>query len=84
LNENITSSSFYSKFKENNENNMTAHAICFDFCYQPQPCQIWQNGFFIEFFQSRSSAAYFYDDNKFYLKFKNFQSIDITALANKC
>ena len=29
--------------KENNENDMNAHAICFDFCYQPQPSRIGQN-----------------------------------------
>jgi hypothetical protein len=28
--------------KENNENDMTAYAICFDFCYQPQPSQTRQ------------------------------------------
>ena len=29
--ETITTSIFYFKFKENNENDMAAHAICFDF-----------------------------------------------------
>ena len=27
-------------FKENNENEMSAHGICFDFCYWPKPIQI--------------------------------------------
>ena len=36
----ITTSNFFLKFKENNENDMAAHAICFDFCYRPQPIRI--------------------------------------------
>ena len=30
--------------KENNENDMAAHGICFDFYYQPKPSQFGQNG----------------------------------------
>ena len=30
--ETITTTIFYLKFKENNENDMAAHVICFDFC----------------------------------------------------
>ena len=33
-----------SSFKENNENDMAAHGICFDFYYWPKPSQIGQNG----------------------------------------
>ena len=29
---------------ENNENDMAAHGICFDFYYQPKPRKIEQNG----------------------------------------
>jgi hypothetical protein len=29
--------------KENNENDMAAHGICFDFYYRPKPSQIRQN-----------------------------------------
>ena len=32
--ETITTTIFYLKFKENNENDMAAHAICFDFYYK--------------------------------------------------
>ena len=31
-------------FKENNENDMAAHGICFDFYYQPKLSQIGENG----------------------------------------
>ena len=31
--ETMTTSIFYSKSNENNENDMAAHAFCFDFCY---------------------------------------------------
>jgi hypothetical protein len=41
--ETITISIFHLQFKENNENDMTAYGICFDFYYQPKPCQIEQN-----------------------------------------
>ena len=40
----ITTSIFYLNFKENNENDMAAHGICFDFYYRPKPSQIGQNG----------------------------------------
>ena len=39
----FSTSIFYSKFKENNENDMVAHGICFDFYYQPKPRQTGQN-----------------------------------------
>ena len=39
----FTTSIFYSKSKENNENDMAAHGICFDFHYRPKPSQIGQN-----------------------------------------
>jgi hypothetical protein len=41
--ETITTSIFYLKFKESNENDMTAHAIIFDFCNQPLPSRTGQN-----------------------------------------
>jgi hypothetical protein len=41
--ETITTSIFFLKFKENNENDMAAHAICFGFSYQHKPNQIRQN-----------------------------------------
>ena len=43
FNETITTSIFYLKFKENNENGMGAHGICFDFYYRPKPSQIGKN-----------------------------------------
>ena len=42
--ESITTSIFHLKFKENNENDMAAHGICFDFYYWPKPSQIGHNG----------------------------------------
>ena len=41
--ETITTSIFYFKCKENNENDMAVHGICFDFYYRPKPSQIGQN-----------------------------------------
>jgi len=43
--ETVTTSILRSKFKENNENDMAAHEICFDFLNRPKPSQIEQNGF---------------------------------------
>ena len=40
----MTTSIFYLKFKENNENDMAAHGICFDFYYRPKPRQTGQKG----------------------------------------
>ena len=42
--ETITTSIFHLQFQENNENDMAAHGICFDFYYRPKPSQIGQNG----------------------------------------
>ena len=42
--ETITTSIFYLKFKENNENDMAAHEIGFVFYYRPKPSQIGPNG----------------------------------------
>ena len=33
-----------SSFKENNETDMAAHGICFDFYYRPKQSQLGQNG----------------------------------------
>jgi hypothetical protein len=41
----ITTSIFCLEFKENNENDMVAHGICFDFYYWPKPRQTGQNGY---------------------------------------
>ena len=35
---------FYLRSKENNENDMAAHGLCFDFYYRPKPRQTGQNG----------------------------------------
>ena len=40
----ITTSIFHLNFKENNENDMAAHGIRFDFYYGPKPSKIGQNG----------------------------------------
>ena len=42
--ETISTNIFNWKFKENNETDMAAHGICFDFHYRPKPSQIGQNG----------------------------------------
>ena len=39
----ISTSIFYLKFKVNNENDIAAHGICFDFYYWPKPRRIGQN-----------------------------------------
>ena len=40
----ITTSIFHLEVKENNENDMAAHGICFDFYYRPKLSQHGQNG----------------------------------------
>ena len=39
----FTTSNFYLKFKENIENDMAAHGICFNLYYRPKPRQTGQN-----------------------------------------
>ena len=40
----ITTSIFHLEFKENIENDIAVHGICFDFYYQPKLSQIGQDG----------------------------------------